>query len=234
MFAIFKREVKSYFLNPVGYVFFSLFFSISGLMFFLNNIKIGVADVSGFFSSLFLICVFSIPIITMGVFSDEFKLNTEKLLFSCPLTNFSVVFGKFFSSLVVYLIALSINLIYVLVLSFFSNLQFSLILGCFLGIIFLGAALISIGVFVSSLTKNSVVSAFLTFAVFIFFTLIGEIGKNIPFVWLQKFLSSVVIMTRYNNFVMGIVNITDIFYFVSIVAVFLFSTIMLLLKKQWS
>lgn len=234
MCSIFKKEFKNYFSNPIGFVFLSIFFAISGVMFFLNVIKVGFADVSGFFSSLFLTIIFSTPILTMGLFSDEYRLYTDKLLFSAPVSNISIVFGKYFAAMLTYIIAVSVNFIYVLVISFFAKLQISLVVGCFVGTFLLGFSLISIGIFVSSLTKSSVIAAFGTFGIFMLFTFVGDVVKYIPINFLQKHMTGVSIMPRYNNFIMGILNISDIFYFISIIFEFLILTVIMLLKKRWS
>ena len=234
MFCIFKKEVKNYLLNPLGYVFFTLFFFVSGLLFFLNVVKTEVLDFSGFFSSLFLIIIFSMPIITMGLFSDEFKLKTDKLLFTSLLGNFSIVFGKYFAALFIFFVAMLINLVYVLVCCFFTTVSFSLVFSCFVGSFLLAACLISIGLFVSCLTKNSVVAAFLSFGIFMFYSLVEDFYKYLPFKALQKLFALVSIMPKYNNFIMGVLNIKDILYFVSIIFMFFCLTNIMLFKKRWS
>ena len=234
MFCILKKEIKNYFLNPLGYVFLTLFFAVSALLFFLNVIKTEILDFSGFFGSLFLIIIFSMPIITMGLFSDEFKLKTDKLLFTGLVGNFSIVFGKYFAALTIFFVAMLINLVYILICCFFVTVNFSLIFSCFVGSFLLAAALISIGLFVSCLTENSVVSAFLSFGIFMFYTLVEDLYKFLPFKGLKKLLSVVSIMPKYNNFIMGILNIKDMLYFISIIFMFFCLTNIMLFKKRWS
>lgn len=234
MFSILKREIKNYFQNPIGYVFLGLFLAISGLLFFLNIIRFGYSDFSGFFSSLFLTIIFSMPILTMGLFSDEYRFKTDKLLFSSPVSIFSMVVGKYVAAIALYLIAVSVNLIYILVVSFFSKIQLSLVVGCMLGTILIGFSLIAIGIFVSSITRSPVISAFGTFGIFMLFIFIGDVGQYVPIKPIKNLLNGLIIMPRYSNFVMGILNISDIFYFLSIIVVFVFLTISMLLKKRWS
>ena len=234
MGAVLKREINNYFKNPVGYVFFGVFLAISGLLFFLNIIRVGVADFSAFFNASFLTIIFSMPILTMGVFSDEYKFNTDKLLFSSPVKVFSVVLGKYLSAAILYFIACFVNVLYVFVVSFFTNLQIGLIIGCLVGTLLVGFALIAIGVFVSCLTKSSVVAAFGAFGIFMLFIFVGELSSYIPFKWMKDIIDGIAIMARYNNFVMGILSISDILYFISIVVVFLFLAIAMLLKKRWN
>lgn len=234
MLAILKREVKNYFKSPVGYVFLGIYLAISGLLFFLNVIRIGVVDFSNFFNAMFLTIIFSMPILTMGLLSDEYRFKTDRLLFSSPVGIFSIVIGKYLAACILYFIASLVNILYVLVISFFVNLQFGLIISCLIGTILIGFSLISIGVFVSCLTGNSVISAFGAFGIFILFIFIGEFSSYIPFKWMKDFVNGLVITTRYNNFVMGIVNISDILYFVSIVVIFSFLSIAMLLKKRWN
>ena len=234
MVAILKREIKNYFKNPVGYVFLGVFLAISGLLFFLNVVRIGVADFSNFFNAMFLTIIFSMPILTMGLFSDEYRFKTDRLLFSSPVGIFSIVAGKYLAACFLYFIASLINILYVLVVSFFANLQYSLIFSCLIGTVLIGFSLISIGIFVSCLTRNPVISAFGAFGIFILFIFVGELSSYIPFKWMKEVVNGLAIMTRYNNFVMGIINISDILYFISIIIVFSFLSIVMLLKKRWN
>ncbi len=234
MFAVFKKEFKNYFFNPIGYIFMSIFFAISGILFFLNIVREGSANLGGFYSSLFLTIIFSMPILTMGLFSDEYRMYTDKLLFSCPIRPISVVLGKYISAIVVFLLSISITLIYILIISFFATISLNLIVGCLLGTILLGCSLISIGIFVSSLSKNLVISAFGTFAIFMFFTFINEISKYIPIEKIRNFLDGLAVLPRYNSFVIGVLKVTDILYFLSVNVIFIFLTVAVLLKKRWS
>ena len=234
VWAIFKREIKNYLLNPIGYVFFSIFFAISGYLFYYTTFASSSSEISYFFSLLIFNLMFCVPVLTMGLFSEEYRLFTDRLLFSAPVSLASIVFGKYFCALAIYFVAIFISLIYMFVLSLFCVVSLSLLFSCFFGTFLMGAALIAVGIFVSTLSKNYVVSAFGTFGFIMLFIFIGRLGVHLPFFKLKEFFEGLAIMPRYNNFTYGILNIQDILYFLSVIFVFLFLSVSWLEKKRWS
>lgn len=233
MKAILKRELYSYFNSAIGFVFLSVFYFFSGLFFWIM-LTGRSSELENVFSLMFYIILMLIPILTMKLFSDEKRLKTDQALLCAPISLFSIVLAKFLAALFIFLLALSIFLVYSLVISFYTVPVWTVFLGNMIGILLLGSAMISIGVFISSLTESQVVAAIASYAVSIFLLIIGSFAHSIPVAFLAKLIYQLSFFTRYSGFVTGIFDLRDIFFFVSITAVFLFLTVRVLDKKRWS
>lgn len=232
MFAVFKRELKSYFTTAIGYTFLAIFWFFSGFYFLGGVILQNTTDMSIMFESLFIVVMLLIPILTMRLFSEEYKENTYKLLFSSPIKLRSIVLGKYFAALILYIIACSITILYALVVAIIASVSFFVLLGSILGLLLLGMALISIGIFVSTLTESQVVSAILAFGLFLLFMYLDSFAQFISVSFIKNILTWISFMGKYRNFISGILNISDLFYFLSISAVFIFLSIRVLEKKR--
>lgn len=232
MISTFIKEFKGYFTSPVGYVFLSIFWFFSGFYFLGGVILQNTSDMSIMFESLFMVILLLIPILTMRQYSEEFKENTYKLLFSSPRSLFSVSIGKYLAALSFYIIACSITLLYALVISMLSYVSFTVFLGSVLGLVLLGGALIAIGIFVSGLTESQVVSAIGSFGIFLVFMYLDSFSQFIPLEWLKNILTSMSFIGRYRNFISGIIDPCDIIYFLSIAAIFIFLNVQTLEKRR--
>lgn len=138
MTAIYKREMRSYLTSPTGYVFLAVFYAIAGYYFFATSLVSNTTDMSYVFSNLFSIVIFIVPILTMKSLSDERRQRTEQALFTAPVSFTSIVMGKFFASLTVFLLGMTVTVVYFLVMCFFSTPAFSLFAGNFFGLMLLG------------------------------------------------------------------------------------------------
>ena len=165
MRAVFKRELLSYFHNVSGYVFgaFLLFFAgIYCMVYNLQSSMVNFEYVLGGMSFVFLVIV---PVLTMRILAEERRQKTDQLLYSLPLSMTKVVLGKYFAMLVIFLIPLLIISLYPIVLSAYGNVYLPAAYGAIVGFFFLGAALIAIGMYVSSVTESQAVAAGLCFVV---------------------------------------------------------------------
>lgn len=233
MLAILKREFNAYFSSAIGFVFLAVFYFFSGLFFWLMLSSYS-ARLGYVFDIMFYIILILIPILTMKLFSDEKRLKTEQALLTAPVSLFSIVFAKFLAAFIVYLLALSIFLIFALVVSFFTVPAWTVFFGNLVGILLLGCALISIGVFISSLTESQVIAAVGSIAVSIFLLIIGVFAQSIPFNFLANAIFRMSFYSRYSSFITGLFDLRDIFFFLSVTAVFLFLAVRVLDKKRWS
>jgi len=233
MRAIFLKEMKSYFSAMTGYVFLAVFLAFSGSFFTVNNLRIQSSDMSRYFSDMLGVLMFIIPFLTMKLFSEEKKLKTYVGLKTLPVSTIQIVLGKFFSACVLFIIAACITLFYVLLILAYGNLYWPMVLGNYLAIILLSAALISIGMFISALTENQIVAAFVTFFVFYISGYIGAMPKtNVP-LWTLPILDVLAIFHHHVDFTMGIFSINSAVYYVSIVAVMLALTSFMLQTRRW-
>ena len=129
MWAIIKKEVRTYFLSPIGYVFIGLFLFMSSMFFYADILVTGSTMFSSMFYSLSTILIMIVPLLTMRTFSEERKDGTEQLLLTAPRSVTSIVLGKFFAALIVLLIAILLTLIYYVILMFLGepNIKTSLV-----------------------------------------------------------------------------------------------------------
>ena len=234
MISIIKKELFSYFTSAIGYVILTVFFIYSGFCFYETCLMANSADLSYTFSNLFTAMVFLVPIITMRLMSEEKKQKTDQLLFTAPISLPSVILGKFLSATCMVLICESVTLIYTFIISFFTKPNFGIIVGNFLGLFLMSSAFVSIGLFLSSITENQIIAATSSFGVGIFFLLLDTIAKSIPISSVNKLLSSISFMQKYSNFTSGILEISDVVFFISVIFVFLFFTVRFFEKRRWS
>lgn len=234
MLAIFRREFKAYFSSAIGYVFLGVFLFFAGLLFLVGNIFAGSSDMSSLFSTLTLIYIIIIPILTMKIFSEERKQKTDQALLTAPVSITAIVMGKFLSALSVFAIGLSSTALFALIMATVAHVEGFVVLGNIVGMLLIGSALISIGIFISSLTENQVIAAVGSLAIILFLYLIGVITSFFQVDFVQKIVDFVSFLNRYNNFSMGIFNISDAVYYLSVAAVFLFLTTRVLEKRRWS
>ena len=164
MKAVFRRELSSYFTGLSGYVFGAFLLLFAGIYTMAYNIRAAVSNFEYVLSSMSFIFLVIVPILTMRVFAEEKRQKTDQLLYSLPLTMTEVVMGKYLAMLVMFLIPLCIIGIYPAVLSHFGKVNLAAAYGALVGFFFLGAALLAVGAFISSVTDSQGVAAGLCFA----------------------------------------------------------------------
>ena len=191
-------------------------------------------DLSYTFSSLFVIMIFVIPILTMRLFSEEKKQKTDQALLTAPVSLTAIALGKYIAALIMYLFCILITLVYAVIISFFNAPDWTTVLGNFLGIFLLGAALIAIGMFLSSITENQIVAAIGGIVVGVLMLFMDSIAQAISVEFVSDILKKISFMSYYNNFTLGVVSLKDIVFFVSVCVLFVFFTIRVFEKKRWS
>jgi len=233
MLAIFKREFNSYFTSPIGYVFIAMFYFISGIFFFLYNLAAASAELRYVYSMLFTCSALLMPILTMRMLSEDKRQKTDQILLTSPVSLTGLLMGKFLAAFLVYVIAVSITLVYALVLSVFVSFNWAVIVSSYVGILLLGAALIAVGMFISSLTESQLVAAIVTVVVDLGLLLVDSLASLMPNTTLQNAVLSLSMSDRYGNFTMGILDFADTFFFLSVIALFIFLTGRVLEKRRW-
>jgi len=233
MLAIMRRELAAYFRSPVGYIFLTVFYFFSGFFFFSTNLWGMNADLGGVFSGLYILLLFLIPILTMRLLSEERKNKTEQALLTAPVSLTGMVLGKYLAAVIVFAAGLAVTLVYALVVNSITIPNWGLVLGNLIATLLLGMALISIGLFISSLTENQVIAAVGGFGVGLFFLLIG--AMRVVFTGpVGAVIDAISFYERYYSFALGIFRFADIIYFISVVAIFLFLTVRVFEKRRWS
>ena len=234
MSAVFKRELKGYFTSPIGWIYLAVFYFFAGLFLFLGPVLMLSPNMSSLFSSLQTIVMFLVPILTMRLFSEDKRQKTEQLLLTAPVGLTGIIFGKLLAAFTVFAMGFSATFIYALVLEGFGAVEWAIYFSNLIGMLLLGLALISIGAFISSLTENQVVAAIGGFAVTLLLVFVDTLASVFTTGWISTILTNLSVYTRYNDFSLGVINFSDIIFFLSVSAVFIFLTVRVFEKKRWS
>ena len=230
MLAIFKKEFNSFFTSTIAYLTIGMFLLINGLFLWVfdddfNVLNAGFADLTSFFYLAPWILIFLIPAITMKTFADEFRSGTIEILKTRPITNVSLVLGKFFAILTLLIIVLIPTFVYAYSIHELGNpvgnLDYGSISGSYLGLFLLASSFASIGIFTSTLSKNQVVAFLLGICmVFLFYygfdavsSLFGDYSYTIKLFGMNE---------HYKSISRGVIDSRDVLYFMSIIIFFLF------------
>lgn len=238
MTAIYKRELKSYFTSPLGYIILLVYLIIYG-MFFIRLYASGVPETSYIFSSISsIITPFLIPVLTMRLFSEERRQKTDKALFTAPVSLTGIVMGKFLAAFTMFALSQVVTLIYHAIFAFNVTVDWVSYLSCLIGTLLMAAAFIAIGLFISSLTDVQIVAAVVSMALsaFLMFFVDG-IASSISVEWLQWFTTAlewISFQGRYYTFLEGLFDIANTVYFISFAAVFVFLTVRVQESKRWA
>lgn len=243
MFTLFKREINNFFNNLIGYISIGVFLVINSLFLWVfpldtNVLQSGYASLEGLFSIGPFVFLFLIPAITMRFFADEIKSGTIEFLLTKPLSDIRIVLAKYFAALVLVVFSLLPTLIYLVTVYRFGlpvgNIDMGATWGSYLGLLFLGAVFVSIGLFASSLTDNQIVS----FVVSIF--LCGFMYIGFEFIYTLDLFGSVDLFIRnlgvyahYTSISRGVVDSRDVLYFLSVITLFLLLTKIKLESRKW-
>ncbi len=215
-----KKELKHYFFSPVAYVVICIFLIISG-WFFANALFITKeSELRGMLDIMPLLLTFFIPAITMKTISEERKTDTLQLILTLPLREWEVVVSKYVASLVLYLSMLCFTLTYVLVLKIIGKPDGGVITASYVGLVLLGSAYISIGIFASSLTRNQVIAFILGFALMFVFFVLSRLKMLFP-LSLQPVISEFSVIDHFDNLLRGVISLDDAVYFVLLNVMFL-------------
>ena len=224
MLAIYKRELRSYFVSPIGYVFFAVIIALSAAIFSTSTLFAMTNDVSSYFQTMLFVLMIALPLLTMKLFAEERKLKTEQLLLTSPVSIGGMVMAKFFAAFTLFFSANLLCSIAYISLFTYSEPEGGIILGNIIAISLVGAAFIAIGIFVSALTENQLAAAIGTLAIILAMLLLGVLNSFIPVYYIRFVLSWFSILSRYQNFTDGFFDIAGIVYYASICFVFLFVT----------
>jgi len=229
---IIGREFKSYFSSPIAYIFIVGFLVISGLFFGLNLLASKEATLRYFMGNTIFILIFIIPALTMRLFSEEKKTGTLEILMTLPVRDYEVILGKFLASFLFYLLMLFLTFIFPLTLFVIGKPDLGIMISNYLGLIFFGMALLSIGLYASTLTENQIV-AFITSLGFIMILFFIHALKNVFGEALGPIFEYVSLNSHFDNFSKGLIDSKDVFYYLSMTCIFLFLSLNILESRKW-
>ena len=224
MFAIYKRELRSYFVSAIGYVFCAVYIAMSAVLFSLTTLFSGTSDVSGYFELMLYVLMISLPLLTMKLFAEERKMRTEQLLLTAPVSIGSMVMAKFFAAFTVFFGANLLSSLAYFSLFAYGEPEGGVIFGNIIAITLVGATFIAIGMFVSSLTENQLAAAIITFAILIVMLHIDFLNLVITWYPARFVLSWFSIRSRFVGFTNGFFDFSALLYYISVCFVFLFVT----------
>lgn len=248
MLAIYKKELRSYFVNPIGYIFAGIFLVFSAIVFSYTTFLSRSYDTSIYFTVMVFAFIILMPLLTMRLFSEEKKMRTEQLLLTSPVSIAGMVMGKFLASFTVFLgcvAASCINFIPLYAIASAERGQLSYdttyigpvtpqIVGSLVGLVLIGAAFIAIGTLVSALSENQLAAAVVTIATLLAFVGIGLFSSLVDVYFVRVALGWVSILGRFSYFTAGIFDIGSLIYYLSLTALFLFLTARVFEKRRWS
>lgn len=224
MRAILKKELKSYFLSPIGYVVIGIFLLCFSVFFYLTVFTQGSVDLGAlyYYTALYGLIIIA-PILTMRIFAEERKTGTEQLLLTSPVSITKIVMGKLFAALFVILITLIISLMFFAITSFFGNANIISTLVAMLGFVLISIAALSVGMFASSITENQIIAGIITIAFLIISLFAGDINTV---------FSSFTLIDFYLPFAQGIISVESTISLILFTFLFISLTIIVLKRRK--
>jgi len=227
-----KKELRSFFDSPIAYIVITIFLLISGWFFFSDLFLVNQASLRNLFNIIPFIFMFFIPAVAMRLISEEKRSGTIEVLLTLPVKDYEIILGKFLAGLILIFVAVILTLVYSLTLSGLGNLDFGSVAAGYLGLMFLGATYLSVGVFTSSLTQNQIV-AFITGFVIIF--ALYMLDKVLIFLpgFLSSFFEYLSVNYHFSNISRGVIDSRDVIYYLSLIFFFLFLAVKALESRKW-
>jgi len=243
MFTLYLKEIRSFLSSLIGYITIVVFLLINGLFLWVfpgnfNILDLGYANIDGLFMIAPFVFLFLIPAITMRSFAEEKRVGTIEMLLTKPLSDIQIILAKYFAGLTLVVFSLLPTLIY-----FYSvyhlglpkgNIDLGGMWGSYLGLLFLGASFVAIGLFVSSLTDNQIISfiiaVFLSGFLYIGFDFIYSLAL---FGDIDLFIKSLGINDHFTSMSRGVVDTRDVVYYLSIIALFILLAKVSMEKRKW-
>ena len=247
--AIAQREVNAYFASPIAYVLIGFFALLFGwffyvpLAFFIQQssqmgmnptqaLNINQMLVGPTLMNTTVIMLFLFPLITMRTYAEEKRSGTIELLLTSPITDVQIILGKFLGAMLLYAAMLAVTTIHMAVLFIFGDPEWKPIVTGYLGLLMMGGCFLSLGLFISSLTKNQIVAAMATFAVFLMLWVINWIGTFVG-PTTQAVLSHLSLTEHFDDFAKGIIDTKHVIYYLSFMAFGLFLTAKSVDSERW-
>lgn len=244
MFAIYKKELSSYFNSTLGYIILALYLLFSGFFFWMicfNGSTNGLVNVINY---MLYVVFFLIPLITMKSFAEEKRQHTDQALFTAPVGLNEIILGKYLSALTLYVICNLAYILYAFVMMIVlgAAVPWSQVMAAMLGIILLGAALLSTNLLFSSLTEHQIIAAVVGIAVglviMLYDSIVSAVEGFINTLFSTSYemvvLDKLSITLHYQNFISGVLSPVDFVFFLSWIAFFLFLTNRVLDRKRWA
>jgi len=248
--AIAGEELRSYFASSIAYIIIGLFALLFGWFFYVYlhvfveqsqrmqmmgggaTVNVNEQMVRGVLQNAAVIILFVMPMITMRTYSEEKRSGTIELLLTSPVTDVQIILGKFFGAMGLYVAMLAVTVLYIAILFWFGNPEWRPIAAGYLGLLLMGGCFISVGLLISSLTKNQIVAGTLTFTVFLMLWIINWIGESSG-PTTREILNYLSITEHFNDFARGVIDTKHLIYYLSFITFGLFLTAKSVDSERW-
>lgn len=233
MNAIRKRDIQGFFRSPLGYVYLGAYLAIMNLYFFATCVLSSSSDVGSVFSNMLIVFLFLMPILTMRLFSEEYKQGTDRLLLTAPVSVWEIIGGKFLAAMSVLVRALLCTIPWLVIILIFGTPAWPTIIGCYIAVICASAVFAAMGMFLSSLTESQLIAAVLSFALFLGLYIADMLSYSLGTDGiLGSILNWLSIFTRYDTFMAGQFSFGNLIYFVSLTGLFLYLTARVIERRR--
>ena len=224
MWEVYKKELKSYFLSPIGYVVIGILLLVCSVFFYLTAVGTGSIDLGGlyFYVALYGLII-TVPILTMRMFAEERKTGTEQLILTSQVGISGVVFGKFLAAMAVIGVTLLISIMFFVIVSFFGSPNIKVLLVNILGFLLVSMAAISLGMFASSITENQIIAGIITIAFLIMSLFMGD---------LNSVFSNLSLISFYQKFSTGVISLSEVVGLLSFTGMFIAFTIIVMQRRK--
>jgi ABC-2 type transport system permease protein len=248
--AIAQRELKSYFASPIAYIVIGFFALVYGYFYWImlayfvragmqmtqmgpQAMNINEQLIRPLLSNVTVVVLFVMPMITMRTYAEEKRSGTIELLLTSPVSDFQIIMGKFLGAMGLYAVMLLVTMIHIGILFIFGSPEWKPLVTAYLGLLLMGGAFISLGLFISSLTKNQIVAGMVTFAVFLLFWVISWIGSVSSGGTSADVASYLSIIDHYDDFAKGVIDTKHLIYYLSFISFGLYLTAKSVDTERW-
>ncbi len=244
-----QKELKSYFASPIAYIVIGFFALVFGWFYYVSvsfflqaslqmgmpgagQVNINTMAIRPLLQNVAVVALFMLPLITMRTYAEEKRSGTIELLLTSPLTDTQIVLGKFLGAVALYALMLLVTWVHVGILFIYGNPEWKPIVTGYLGLLLMGSSFLSIGLLISSLTKNQIVAGMVTFAVLLLLWTLNWMSESAG-PTMQKVLSALSITERFDDFSKGVVSVSHLVYYVSFISFGLFLTAKSVDSERW-
>ena len=249
IFAIAQREINAYFASPIAYVLIGFFALLFGWFFYvplaffeqqsmqagmnpMQTMNINQMLVGPTLMNTTVIMLFLFPLITMRTYAEEKRSGTIELLLTSPITDVEIILGKFLGAMLLYAAMLAVTAIHMAILFIYGDPEWKPIVTGYAGLLLMGGCFLSLGLFISSLTKNQIVAAMATFAVFLMLWVINWSGQFVG-PTMQSVLAYLSLTDHFDDFAKGVIDTKHVIYYLSFMAFGLFLTVKSVDSERW-
>lgn len=252
LLAITQKELRAYFASPVAYVVAAVFLLVSGFLYYsivtivarqtlqflqfqgmTPQLSINEMILRPTYRNMTVILVLITPILTMRLFAEERKSRTIELLMTSPISITTIVVGKYVASLIIYLLMLTLTVYMPILMALFGSVEWGPILSGYLGLFLIGSVFIAVGLFASTITENQIIAASVSFGLLLVFWLLGWAAMAAGSTGLGQILAYLSFFDHLDNFMKGIVDASDVTYFLSLIAFGLFLAHRVVESQRW-